>query len=459
MTDGPATTAESDTRMRWPLVVHLLSLLVAAALLLVIGRDQWFWWDEWAFQVPNLPGILDPHVGHWSTAPFLITRALAAVFGLHTYTPYLVLVVLFHLGLAHLIWRAALRIGVRAPLATAIALLFALLGAGAENIMWGFQIGFIGGLAVGMIAVEIVDRATLSNRRIAAGVAVALLALTFAGTAIPLVVAFALVVLRRRGWRPALIAAGIPAVVYGVWYLVVARRSTGATIEVDSVTDALMRVPQFAANMFTAAYGAVIPATAAGAAALVLLVLWALRNSARALEARPATLRGPALPDALTGYALAAATVVFSIMTASTRINFGGAESLGRYVYTITALTLPLAALALDSLGHRRIVRTGTVALVALLTVFNLGKLVDTADFEAARENELHRVFSAALVIAAEEPDRYTLDRQPASDVAPDVTLAALIELDRQGVFDPIPFGAADTRKAIAGLDHIPGTP
>jgi hypothetical protein len=439
MTDGPATTAESDTRMRWPLVVHLLSLLVAAALLLVIGRDQWFWWDEWAFQVPNLPGILDPHVGHWSTAPFLITRALAAVFGLHTYTPYLVLV--------------------RAPLATAIALLFALLGAGAENIMWGFQIGFIGGLAVGMIAVEIVDRATLSNRRIAAGVAVALLALTFAGTAIPLVVAFALVVLRRRGWRPALIAAGIPAVVYGVWYLVVARRSTGATIEVDSVTDALMRVPQFAANMFTAAYGAVIPATAAGAAALVLLVLWALRNSARALEARPATLRGPALPDALTGYALAAAAVVFSIMTASTRINFGGAESLGRYVYTITALTLPLAALALDSLGHRRIVRTGTVALVALLTVFNLGKLVDTADFEAARENELHRVFSAALVIAAEEPDRYTLDRQPASDVAPDVTLAALIELDRQGVFDPIPFGPADTRKAIAGLDHIPGTP
>ena len=42
-----------------------------------------------------------------------------------------------------LLWRLLLHIGVRPAIATALATVFVLLGAGYENLMWAFQIGFV----------------------------------------------------------------------------------------------------------------------------------------------------------------------------------------------------------------------------------------------------------------------------------------------------------------------------
>ena len=61
---------------------HVASLVAGLALILWFQRDQWFFFDEFAFLVPGGPGIWDAHVGHWSTAPTLIYDAYVTLFGL-----------------------------------------------------------------------------------------------------------------------------------------------------------------------------------------------------------------------------------------------------------------------------------------------------------------------------------------------------------------------------------------
>ena len=49
-------------------------------MILVLGRNQWFYYDEWSFLVPNdVRELLAPHVGHLSAAPTLLTWGLRAL--------------------------------------------------------------------------------------------------------------------------------------------------------------------------------------------------------------------------------------------------------------------------------------------------------------------------------------------------------------------------------------------
>ena len=118
-------------------------------MLLWIDRHQWFSGDEWDFLVRrgvlghSELGLLEPHNEHWSTFPVLIYRALFSVFGVRTYTPYLVMLIVAHLLAAHLLWRLMMRYGVDWLLATGAAAVFMVLGAGWEDLINAFQVTFV----------------------------------------------------------------------------------------------------------------------------------------------------------------------------------------------------------------------------------------------------------------------------------------------------------------------------
>ena len=65
--------------------------LVLAA---TLTRRMWFETDSWHYltergTVPgHSVGWFEPWGGHWQTVPVLLYRALFAIFGMHTYTPY-----------------------------------------------------------------------------------------------------------------------------------------------------------------------------------------------------------------------------------------------------------------------------------------------------------------------------------------------------------------------------------
>jgi hypothetical protein len=173
-----------------PLTWHVTSL-VLDFVFIILQRSQRFFFDGWAFLKLDGPGLLEPHVGHWSTAPPALFHTLRDVFGLDSYAPFALAVTLAHLAVAHLIWRISLRAGANPWIATAGVAVLVFLGSGAENILWGVQVGFPSALALGRLAFLLADAAQLSRRRLAGIITLAVFAPTWSQTALPLIAASA----------------------------------------------------------------------------------------------------------------------------------------------------------------------------------------------------------------------------------------------------------------------------
>jgi hypothetical protein len=84
------------------------ALLVVALPVIVFGLADyvWFFRDDWMFIAErelSLEDVLEPHNAHWTSVPVVAFRALYAAFGLHSYVPYLAVVVTMHLAVVALL--------------------------------------------------------------------------------------------------------------------------------------------------------------------------------------------------------------------------------------------------------------------------------------------------------------------------------------------------------------------
>ena len=109
-------------RGREALIAFFAIEIAAFPLLLVFGRHAWFTQDDWDFLSARTAGDLGDwfrgHFNHLTTLPILVYRLFWVLFGVHTYVPYLALVILFHLVAAALLWALIRRTGARPWLAT-----------------------------------------------------------------------------------------------------------------------------------------------------------------------------------------------------------------------------------------------------------------------------------------------------------------------------------------------------
>ena len=100
--------------------------------------------------------------------------------------------------------------GVDLPLATALSVVFVLLGAGYENLLWAFQIGFIGSVAFGLGVLLLVNHDGRWGWRDVAGWFLSLAGLMFSGISVTMVTVAGLTVLMRRGVRQAALTVAVP---------------------------------------------------------------------------------------------------------------------------------------------------------------------------------------------------------------------------------------------------------
>jgi hypothetical protein len=214
----------SDTgwAARAPGVVFAVVELYALVLWLVLGRFQWFYFDEWDFlaarKAGDLGDLFRPHNEHWSTIPILSYRVLYSFVGLRSYLPYQFVVVALHVTAAWLLWLIMRRARVQPWLATAAASLFALFGSGYQDIISAFQVGFTGALVLGLTHLLLADHDGPSDRRDWLGLLAGLAGLMMAGVAVTMVIVVGLAVLLRRGWRAALLHTAPLAGCYLVRY-------------------------------------------------------------------------------------------------------------------------------------------------------------------------------------------------------------------------------------------------
>ena len=345
----------------------------AGVAILFLTRTYTFYFDEWDFILAapdwSLVSFLQPHNEHPAILTKLVYAALLHTVGLRSYLPYMALLLAIHatnvLLLFELVRRRA---GDAVGLAAAMLLL--VLGAGWENVLWAFQVGFDGSVAFGLAALLAIQRqAKIASVLLLAGsVACSGIGLFFA---VAVAVYLAVDEARRRDllWLAPL------ALVVAAWYLAFGR------------SGAVTNPPPNAGNIVLAPVYALWGAGQAAAALIGEGGWWGPAMLAAAIAVTAWTWRRRR-PD---GIALGAAAglLSFYLVTGLTRAQFGIEQSgAGRYVYEGSVFWLILLADAARDLPWRGTWRPALAACL-FLACFNSGVLL--VAFAAAKTAQMER--------------------------------------------------------------------
>jgi hypothetical protein len=435
---------------RWVVVLHSLSLLIAGAVLLRVNRRQWFFGDEWAYLTDVASHRVDlfaPHNEHWQTVPKLVYWLLVELFGVRSYLPYTLLLVAAHLVVAHLLWRIALRAGAEPFVATVLVGVFALLGAGAENLLWAFQLGFLFSLLFGFVGVLLVDHDDRNVLRDLAAAVAGLVAVMSSGIGVPMVVVVAMVTWLRRGLITALRISALPGVAFLLWFLTQGRDSVGTTTSIT--LESLLQVPRFAWFGLTSSLDRAVGMDAVGAVIVGGLVVFGVRR---------ATVRGPSQLAAVG----AVGVLLMYCFIGVGRTGLGVEEAAAtRYSYIALALLLPLVALAVTwVVSGIRAPLVVTSVLGVLLLAQNVDLLRQASGDEAEREQAVKgQILAAASLLDSGEP---VLAVRPEPKFDPDITVDNLRQMAAAGWLPPLRFSERDLLDArvhlqvAAAADRLP---
>jgi len=206
------------------IVLPLLAAVLAAAavMTLVLTWQLTFWQDTFDFLISRRDitwdTVFTPHNEHIIVFPTLIEQAIMRIFGLGDAHPEYILLVVFLIAAALLVFDyVRRRTGYWAALFATILILC--LGPAWEVLLWPFEIGFIGSILFGVATLLALERD--SRRRDLAACAFLILAMGFSSLGIPFAVGAAVDVVqkrRTRGWGRAYLVV-VPVALFALWYL------------------------------------------------------------------------------------------------------------------------------------------------------------------------------------------------------------------------------------------------
>jgi hypothetical protein len=236
-----------------PLLLLGLALAGAATLTLVLASKLTFYADTWEFLIdrrdPTVDTLLQPHNEHLVMIPVLIEQLILRVFGMTSAMPEYVVLVIFLLATAGLLYvYVKRRVGPWLALFAAVLLLF--LGPAWEVLIWPFEITFCGPILFGLAMLLALER---EDRRGDVAACVFLtVALGFSSLGIPFIAAAAAAVAvgRREAWLSRAYVFVIPAVLFVIWYA-----GWGHTAESHMSLHNVLASPRFVADSIAVAMG------------------------------------------------------------------------------------------------------------------------------------------------------------------------------------------------------------
>jgi hypothetical protein len=345
-----STGGTHDRSARWAAWTFAAVIAIAFPLILYQGRDQWFVLDEWNFLANRSAGsfhdLMAPHVQHWTTFGVLVYQALWWLVGLRHYWPYQLCVITLHLAAAVLLRAVMRRARVNPWIATAAASLFALFGAGRQDVVWAFQIAFTGALTFGLAHILLADHDGSFDRRDVIGIGFGLLALMCSAVGVTMAMAAGIAVLVRRGWRMAVAHTAPLAAVFVLWSATFGRDAYGGR-KAD-----LSNIVTFVREAFASVFDGLGQAPGIGVVLGLVVVVGVPLALMRQTWSEFRRFDGPTV-----GLALAAVSFVVTtgyaraLDTAGT--GFHTDASATRYVHIVAALLLPTVALAASAFVDR----------------------------------------------------------------------------------------------------------
>jgi hypothetical protein len=366
--------------------------LVACAAILWLSRTFTFYFDEWTLILPadtSWTVIFESHNEHPVMLLRLIYAVLLATVGMRSYIPYMAVLLVLHATSVLLLFELVRR---RAGdmVAVAAAVLLLVLGAAWENLLWAFQITFIGSVACGLGALLALGGGVPLPReprdaslagpppRVGRPVPAMLLlfgSLMFSAIGLFFWIAAAVWLGLTPERRRDLVWLAPIAIAFAAWY--VAYGHTGAPPNQLSLAGNVAVLPAYVVwGMGSAIAGLIgeggwlgLPLLALGIAAVA--VSWHRQQ-----------------PDAF-AIAIAVALVTFYVVAGVNRAQLGYQQSgAGRYVYEGAVFWLLLLADAARELPWRGTWRPALVACI-FLAAFNSGVLL--VAYSAAKTVQMQR--------------------------------------------------------------------
>lgn len=205
-----------------PALLLAAALIGAAVLTLALTWHLTFFQDTWEFLMNRraftADALLEPHNEHIVLIPVAIQQVLLHLFGMSSAKPEFILLTIFLLVTAYLVFvYVSRRVGPWFGLFAALLILC--LGPAWELLLWPFEISLIGSVLFGLGMLLSLER---RDRR---GDAIAclclLLALGFSSLGIPFAIAALVAILLspREEWRRRAFVFVVPVVLYALWYL------------------------------------------------------------------------------------------------------------------------------------------------------------------------------------------------------------------------------------------------
>jgi hypothetical protein len=346
-----ATAEKLERHAAW--IALGVVMAIAFGLIMHAGRGTTFYLDDWPIALNRrdwtVYNLLRPHVDHLQLFPTLNEKVLLEVVGMHDYWIYRAqLAVLNVLTGVLLFVYGRKRIGAWPSLGLAACLV--LMAPSWFNLLYAFQVNFVGATACGIGALLLLER---RDRR---GDVLACLLLVVGGASngvgLPFVAAAFVELALRRETRRRLWVPVVPVVLYGIWRLIYGDEANSNV----SLTN-IRHVPAWLLDGLDDTASAVVglPVEQGGSVWLVFLAIVVFALS------RP----GPPTPRLL---ALLALPITYWTITGIGRAGQGAGvqPDENRFLYPVAAM---LALLVIEAAQHLRPNRR-VVAAVSIVLLF-----------------------------------------------------------------------------------------
>lgn len=381
----------SEVRISHSRTIVLVAAIVVSVGILWLARTYTFYFDEWTF-ITTAPDwtwrtFLEPHNEH----PVMLTRAsyavLLATIGLHSYLPYTAVNLALHAASVVLLFEVVRRragdlIGLSA------AALLAIIGAGWEDLLWAFQIQFIGSVACGL-GMLLALQGERSRSRLIVAAALLTASLMFSSVGLFFGLAAAVLLIGTPGRRRDLWWFVPVGMALAAWFVAFGRSGTAGT-NAPSIGD-LASLPLYVLWGLGTSAGGLIGVS--GWAGMVILAL-------AVLAIGYTWWRGGVDPF---GLGIALGLVAFYAVTGVIRVKFGYQQSgASRYIYVGAVFWLLLLADAARRVPWRGTWRPALVACL-FLACFNSGVIL--FEFAIAKTVQMQRQVADLQALAAERSD------------------------------------------------------
>jgi hypothetical protein len=422
-----------------PIIPVLLATAVGL-LLLAVARGLTFRNDEWTFLIQRrditIDALLIPWNEHLTLVPALLYALLTHAFGVQSYVPFLLPVVALHIVLV-----AGTFLLLRGPLgwvlATGAATVLAVPGAGSENLLWAFQMGFLASLAGSMAAVAGARAMTPTPLTRAATVGGALIAVASSAVGLFSVGSILLWAIGSRR-RYAAVDLAIPLLVWVAWFVAYGRtglQSVGHPFSAEALSNVIPYVSAALSSGFGDALsvGISFGAVAASGALALLVLAW---------------IRGH---DVLGPAAFAVGILGMYVTVALFRSQLGQETIPGRYAYVLEVFVILGLALLPHVPGLPPWARSSRTVLlfIGLVLLITMGHAT-TAVGVASRFVDTSSTVRTRLAVA--DALRTSPDLDPNALVLPEVGLGVSVSDYRSLVDD----AGSPARRRFRAIPRLP---